>query len=148
MTGADQRPSVAAPAPPGTPGTPAAVIFQCAGLPQPPDAGDVPAFPIPLPAPEGQARPDEIVRCRLRLDSGGEYRGLRFRETAVATLDAQAGGPMGLLLILVGAQVRAQVRPSPRATGGTEDVVDLVLEDGTVARRVPRTAFSFEPEAP
>jgi hypothetical protein len=109
------------------------------------DLGDTPAFSIPLPGPVGQARPDEAIRGTLRLDPGREYRGLRFREMTVASLDAEAGGAGGMLLILAGARLWAQVRPSPPNAGGAEDVVDLALEDGTTAHRVPRAAFSFDP---
>jgi hypothetical protein len=139
MAGAEQEPAAPALAISGPPATPPGVILQCGA----PDAQDAPAFVMPL-----RGRPDEASRGTLRLDAGGEYRSLRFREMTVADLEAPGGGLAGRFLILGGAPVRAEVRSSPQAAGGPEDVADLLLEDGTTARRVPRAAFSFEPEAP
>jgi hypothetical protein len=124
-------------------------LTTCSGVALLPDAGAAdPAFPIALPAPKTGRGSDGAGRATLSLDAGGEYRSLRFSEMAVADVEAPAGGRVGMLLILAGARLRAQLRPSPPAPGRPAGAADLLLEDGTAVRRVPLAAFSLEPEAP
>jgi hypothetical protein len=97
------------------------------------DATDAdPAFLVPLPGRDLQRAPD------------GEYRTVRFRTHAVADLVGPGGRPLGLFLIQGGAELRAQVRPAC----GAQAAADLLFEDGTTARRVPRAAFTSDGQTP
>jgi hypothetical protein len=105
------------------------------------DAGDAdPAFPIPLP---GYGQPLAPGQARPRPDR--EYRTIHFGAGAWADLVGPGGQRLGVFLIQGGAQLPALVRP---ACGAQAEAADLLFEDGTTARGVPRAAFTQEGQAP